>query len=832
MNDNARGKRVALVAAGVQAAAAAAMLWIAAGTGAGSAAVAFYFFLLGVPMWVVLAVVFYCRQLELQEEQELANLADRGEEGGIFDRGRDLSLRPARTRRARVERWIVPGFSLLWGLVFLAGGAAQLAGLIRWPGLLGAFGLTAPDSLGPVRSVGEGLLFTVLAGFCTFLLSRYCTGLAGREVWRPLRAGAGYMLIGALAAAGVAGAFAAAWWGLRTVDVVMMYAIPAVEVLFGVELLLNVLVEVYRPRVPGQEPRLGFDSRLFGLLAEPARVGHSIAETLNYQFGFEVSRTWFYRLLSKAVVPLLIFGIAVVFLMSSFVVVHEGHQAVVLHWGRKDAGRLLAPGLHVKWPWPIDTARHFDVGKVRTLRVGVGGQREPIVVNGRELRLWTQRHGAWQELDFLLAVPHAGEAPGPSPSADTLDEPGAGESQPPPPVHIIKLVVAVHYRIADPYKFGYRFVDAGKLLADAAYREMVRYCASATLDSPVADGRADRPEAIMTFGWRKASAALENRVRRAVGPGGLDLGVDIRSVNLQAVHPPSEAAEAFQAVLAAERRQDQMRYEAEGQANRLLAEAAGDPDFALELALAISRLERLENLAGQAGKPDELARDLHGGIQHTIANLRTVLRDIRREGLGGMLGAGTDPNGAPTAGAALAERLHRRIERLPPALARRVVDLLDDGAVARLDPSAGTARQRLAVLYVRHLLELLAIRADREGFDFDAAVAGARLAADRLFTRAAGQAARQMARANAYRLQREMAERALAEPFRRELLAWEASPSMYVLDRWLDVWDEVLPKTTKYVLAVSPERVEVRMNWQRRRAVLEGAFGGEGDGSP
>ena len=58
-------------------------------------------------------------------------------------------------------------------------------------------------------------------------------------------------------------------------------------------------------------------------------MGHSIAETLNYQFGFEVSKTWFYQLLSRAFVPLVVLGILVMFLISTIVIVPEGNQAVL-----------------------------------------------------------------------------------------------------------------------------------------------------------------------------------------------------------------------------------------------------------------------------------------------------------------------------------------------------------------------------------------------------------------------------------------------------------------------------------------------------------------------
>lgn len=157
---------------------------------------------------------------------------------------------------------------------------------------------------------------------------------------------------------------------------------------------------------------------------------------------------------------------------------------MVLHWGRAQEGKLLEPGLNVKWPWPIDTVQLFDTHVVRDLQVGVGEAREPYVINGKELQLWTKQHGAYEELPFLLAIP-GDKQNGQGEQAPTVTTVSAGPanqaqgesaSEEPPPVHIINLVLDIQYRVADPYKFGYRFTDAAKVLRDAAYREMVRYC--------------------------------------------------------------------------------------------------------------------------------------------------------------------------------------------------------------------------------------------------------------------------------------------------------------------------------------------------------------------
>ncbi len=804
MKDQNRGKNIALAGTVLQVAFTLTLLVIALKTGSHAAMTAMWYFVGGVGVWLMTSLLFYSRKLERLEQQELDELDAKGDSGGLFQRGRDLSLRPAASRVRFIEKWIVPGFTLVLGGYYAAMGAVVLMGVRFQAG---------QQETEPLRNLGAGILFAIIPGFLAFLFSRYCTGMSSQPQWRSLRAASSQLLLGAIFIAGILGVFAAAWWGYGKVDFYVAYVVPAAQIVLAAELTITFLLEIFRPRVPGEEHRLTYDSRILGLLAEPTRVGHSIAETLNYQFGFEVSKTWFYKLLGKALVPLVLLGAMVLWLMSGLVIVQQGHRGVVLHWGRAEAGQVLEPGLRVKWPWPIDTVRMFDTGKVHDFQVGVGEAREPIVVNGQELQLWTQKHGAYTELDFLVAVPprdRVGAARGP-----------AGDS-PPPPVNIINLVLSVQYRIADPYKFGYRYVDAGKVLESASYREMVRYCASATLDTRLPDAPPDSPQAIMTSGWADASRAMEQRIRKAVGPEGLDLGVDIAVVQLLAAHPPTEAADAFEAVLAAEREQDRARYEAEGEANKTLAAVAGEPDAALELAMAIRRLEQLDSLADLRKSPDEFDNYLRGYIRHGVESLKMLRKETRREGLLGKLGASAAPAGGQVK---YAQLLRERMGALDEELKSLIGQIVDWPMLDDLGPG-GTAKQQLATGQARNLLELLDVLKAGAKADLNTLTAQARRQADTLFARAAGEPAQKVANAGAYRLRTEMAERTRAERFQRELVAWQASPNMYVLDRRLDAWDAVLPGMIKYVIGVDPGKLEIWLNWERESRGLESAFEG------
>lgn len=739
-----RGKNVALAGAVAQLVFTVVMTIIWGLTDSFSALSCLVLLASGLPLWLIAALIFYCRQLAGREEDELAQLAAQGAATEtIFEHGQGQEMRPAAARAAWTERWVVPIFTLLW------------AGLLAGLALLLIRHFTGHGGV-VIEEAPKGILLSLVIGFGAFLFSRYATGMGGATQWRLLRATGSYLLVNVLFIGAVLASLIMARQGDLAVDMIVAYVGPGIQLVLAVELILNFILDLYRPRVPGQEQRPSFDSRLLNLIAEPGRVGHSIADALNYQFGFEVSRTWFYQLIARAALPLGIFAALVLVGMSAIVPVREGQQCVIQHWGRKD--RTLQPGIHLKWPWPIDTASRFQTSLVHEIMLGVGEHREPTIIKGREVSLWTERHGVHDEIDFLMAVPPR-----------SLGPIGEEEQKPPPPVNLIKLVVAVQYVISDPYRFGYEFVDAPKQLECIAYREMLAYCASATLDSPVPGGDTDRAEAMMTYGRQRVAEELKRRIQASADQ--LGLGVTIKYVGMLAVHPPSEVAEAYEAVLEAERGRLLTRYEAETEANRKLVEVAGTPLTALKLALAIRAMEELQQLHDN---PTATAAILAGLIRSAEDDVEVLAAEIEQERLMG-----------------------------------------------RIRHGAGkTAKQALHDDYAAHLKLLNRVRSDPSGVDLAASIADATRTADQLLARTVGQPAKELAEAEAYRSSSELIEMARAHAFSGALQAYTASPNMYMMDRWLDVWDEVLPGITKYVIGVDRNRLEVRLNWETHGEVM------------
>jgi regulator of protease activity HflC (stomatin/prohibitin superfamily) len=765
-----RGKNTAVAGTVLQAAFTGVMLVIWLATHSLSALSSMLMLVGGVAVWFLSAMLFYCRQLERREAVELEEIRSQAGETGIFRGGAGGEPRPAAARVAFTERWIVPIFTLLWAGYHAAIGVLLLRRLA---------GGTAPALAYPA----EGALGSILIGFLAFLFSRYAVGMSARQEWRLLRATGSYLFVNVLLIVGVTISLVAAWQGYGGADGVIAYAAPIAMLLFAVEITVNLVLDIYRPRVPGQEHRPAFDSRLFNLIAQPERVGHSLAEALNYQFGFEVSKTWFYQLVSRAFVPLMVFAAVVLFAMSCLVIVHEGEQVVVLHWGRLHFDRApLTAGLHVKWPWPIDTTRRFRTGTVHNLLVGAERALPTRTISPESATLapllWSESHLG--EQDFLVGLPPTG-------TKEKTD--GIG---------IVRVSALVRYRIEDVYRYGFEFVDPERQLADIANRELTNFLARVTLIEDLPEGEpmdADEPRSIMTVGRKHIAGALRKAIQQRVSElkdGGL--GIRIVDVAVLSVHPPPEAAEIFEQVIQAKLEIETQRYEAEAEANKTLGLVAGDPMRARDLSLSIRALGELTELKRQhidEKSPAEFRKILAGYLHDARENVKSLVEEVERE---------------------------RRLGRVKQTGQDQSPAAAEARTAAEMNP-----RQYLLLRHRRYLRLLEDIRdADREGrsFDYERAVTTRRRETEELFQVAYGDPAKRVAEARAEERRRELAERSRADTFQREYEAYLKSPQMYMLDRVMDLMDELLPDIQKYVLAVNRDKVEVRFDFKEQAEIM------------
>jgi regulator of protease activity HflC (stomatin/prohibitin superfamily) len=743
MKNQERGKHVAIGGLALQAVLtiAAVILWRM--TSAGSLQVTFWLLLGTLPIWAMTVLLFYARQLEAREIMEQEELAASGRDTGLFDEGEQQGLSPAAQRVRFLQRWIVPFVTLL---------VASYAALISlW--LLRSAGGESPA----VERTGQAAALAVVCGFGAFLLSRYATGMSRRREWLLLRAPGSYLLMGSIFLGANLVSLLFAGQGNVVLEDILRMILPLVLLVVSAELVINFILNFYRPRMPGDAYTPLYESRLLCLLAEPQRVGHSIADTLNYQFGFEVSRTWFYQLISRAFIPLAVFAVVVLMGMSCFVLVSDGQTCVAKTWGRLPAdGALLGPGLHLKWPWPISTAEPFDTGQTHEIVLGLGDQHEPqFTRSGEELILWTEEHGmnARKEQDFLIGTP-----------------PRKQKDSDAPPVSIIKLVVLVRYQVKDVFEYGYEYTNVQLLLKSMAENEMIKYVSTATLDTRL-PGQSDRPQAIMTTGRGEAARVLQENIQARADQS--DLGVKITYVGIVSAHPPNDVVPQYEKVLETERLQDQQRYQAQAEASRLLAAVSGDPLEAMQLYLDMRQAEFFEQLHKDTDRPEKLSTTLAEEIRAVTAQVQSLQAEQDREKLLGR----------------------------------------DETSLAGL--------QNLQAGYQNYLARLTAAQKSPDQTDYLALAESARRNVTRRFDLLQGTPAEQIAQARADRWKRELREQTAVETYRRKLKPYLAAPRVYMFDAYLDVLDATLPQMRKYVLGIDPNRLDLRLNVPERANVLE-----------
>ncbi len=293
------------------------------------------------------------------------------------------------------------------------------------------------------------------------------------------------------------------------------------------ELLITLLLEIYRPRVKGRVSRPLYDNRLVGLLGQPEGLFTTAAQALDYQFGFKVSDTWLFKLLQQSLPILLLAQLAVLVLSTCFVFVNAGEQAVLERFGRPVDGGVLLPGAHLKLPWPMERVYTFRTEQIQSFSIGftpdAASENEKVIS-------WTVPHN--QEQNFLVAnhdtltVTNA--------DSDTSDTNDALKA---PPVSLITVSIPVDYQISSVMDWAYRNSQPTNLLADLATREVVRYLASVDLNE------------IMSQTRLEAADILRDRIQAAADQH--TLGVKIVFVGLQDIHPPTKVAGDYEKVVGA-----------------------------------------------------------------------------------------------------------------------------------------------------------------------------------------------------------------------------------------------------------------------------------------
>ena len=447
---------------------------------------------------------------ERLEKLELEEMARSKASATLFE-GKDSEVFPAQRSREQFERFFVPGFTVV--LLILQASAAVF--LWRWLSTV-----LAPE---PFRKEMVAMSLFALLALILFLVGRFSATIARLENNRLLRPSANYLLLAAYLCALVALAVAAIKGEFPNADLYVARGLVIVLGALGVETVAILIFEIYRPRVKGRIARPLYDSRLVGVLAQPEGLVATAAQTLDYQFGFKVSETWFYTAFKQAARWVFLLQLAALLLSTCFVFVDPGENALLERFGRPVAGReVLGPGAHLKWPWPMDKVYRYRTEEIQTLHVGAPVDEDE---HAQRIVLWTVAHA--KEENFLVANREQTDAATPAPA----------EGRKTPPVSLITVSIPVQYQITNLVDWVYNHESSSNLLQQLATREVVSYLVSADINE------------LMSHARQEGALLLRDRIQAAADAQ--KLGARVLFVGLQDLHPPVKVAPEYQKVVGA-----------------------------------------------------------------------------------------------------------------------------------------------------------------------------------------------------------------------------------------------------------------------------------------
>lgn len=751
----------------------------------------------GAILWLASLLVFRQMELVVLEDRDLDQLRREktamGTAESIFagEGPGALGFRVAAARLAWMQRWLVPVFGLIAAAYLIA------IGVWRW-GRATALPL-ASESWPPLQEGGLLLVVSSLLIFALFLYSRYAAGLGRMADWIYLRACGSYMLgiaCGAFAlvvALGINEYAQSDWW-----EHLLSRLLPVLMVILGAEFALNFVADIYRPRQAGVAARACFDSRLLALISEPGGLAHALAEAINYQFGFQVSHTWFYRLVVRALIPLTGLCVLVLWLMTCLVIVNPFELAVIERFGRQmNAAHPLLPGLHFKLPWPIDEARKYRTGQPHQIIVGAKyNQRGENRFELSDVVVWTDNSHAKEHYNFIFAP--AASRPGVAASApadNSADEKDKGV-----PVDILRMSLAVQYRIRGDALSDFTATMADhRATHDPLTHPFVESCAWNEL---IRFNAATRAEAML--GERRVAAGETIRKRLNERFAALGLGVDVIYVGLQHVHPEASVGKAFAKVAEAEQEKITAIRQAHGKENQLLSAAAGSKQKARTLVEALGYRERFDerlNRAEQSQPAADAAR---------LKPLRDAL-DARRADFARRIEADRAADRARAAAADLREQVQLGLGGNTAKLAeaeQRSAEAAQTAARAadELRTALAAARSAAGVEVSDEEFARTADAAEaRVGLDdWESALVGA-------LRELEGDAAAVLAAAQATRWRMENETAAQLARLDNERVAYEAAPEIYRARRYLQVLAEGLAKSRKFLLGFDPKNRKIHL---------------------
>lgn len=316
--------------------------------------------------------------------------------------------------------------------------------------------------------------------------------------------------------------------------------------LVALEYLFRTFAALVAPLPADNRPRFLTRSFIIALYQWPPRPLAFVLDTLEQRFGVDIRQIQAFRLIGRRVLPVTCAMAVLGWLLSGLTEVQLHQRGIYERFGRPTA--VLSPGLHVGLPWPLGRVIAVENGTVHELQLGDiadSKQNQPEADSAEgpapqsSWRLWDNNHTADQS-QVIASTASASQN-----------------------FQIVNMDIRLIWRVGltdnDALSSQYQTESLPTLIRSIARQVLVKQFASEQLD------------ALLTEQQATLAATLNQQIQQRLNA--LHTGVELLFTRIEAIHPPSGAADAWHGVQAAQIAENALIAREKGYAASVVSEA-------------------------------------------------------------------------------------------------------------------------------------------------------------------------------------------------------------------------------------------------------------------
>ncbi len=343
-----------------------------------------------------------------------------------------------------------------------------------------------------------GIIFLVLS-LGSFFLSKFLSDV-GKAENSPALISDGLHSKGDLVCSSLTGLSLILYHFRFNIDRWVSLAIALFILSFGIEIIINIIINFHK-----KEKEFRMNYRIFEIfnfiLTKETYI--RLFKWIDTEYSIDILKS---KLFIQLVRLLKFSGytLAVLFVLSVFYdmgfQVQMDEEAIVERFGKPVTKEALKPGLHFKFPRPIDMVKKEKTKQVQELYLGnISREKEKPLI-------WGKTHG--EEVHFI-----------------------SGDN------NFFNPYIIIHYRIKDLYKYYYNLSNPQVLIEDITYKTLQNVFTSKSFY-----------EIAITY-RKEIDFAVEKALQQELDK--LNTGIEVISVNVKDIHPPIKISKSFEEVIAA-----------------------------------------------------------------------------------------------------------------------------------------------------------------------------------------------------------------------------------------------------------------------------------------